>query len=133
MTEHEARLFVESLKLARENNSDKQASETIGIYPTMKYNGELIIAGTRIKWNDTIKKAAVDLWDREENNPNNAPTLWENIEYKDGIRVIPEIITVTSAFQLNELGWWNNKTYKSLLSANVYTPEQYPMGWELVI
>lgn len=131
MNYSEAKLFVESLKSARANNSDKQASESIGIYPTMKYSGELIEVGTRIKWNGGIKKAAVDLWDREENNPDYAPTLWEDIAYKDGIRIIPEVITVTSAFALNELGWWGDEIYKSLLDANVYNPEQYPQGWEI--
>lgn len=131
MNYSEAKLFVDSLKSARENNSDKQASESIGIYPTMKYSGELIEVGTRIKWNGGIKKASVDLWDREENNPDNAPTLWEDIAYKDGIRIIPEVITVTSAFALDELGWWHDEIYKSLIEGNVYTPDAYPQGWAI--
>ena len=34
--------------------------------------------------------------------------------------------TATAAFALGELGWWYGKVYKSMLAANVYTPEQYP-------
>lgn len=92
---------------------------------------ESIEAGTRINHNGSIKRAAVDLWDTEANNPDNAPTLWEDILYRDGYRIIPDVITAGTAFALDELGWWGDKLYKSLLSANVYTPEQYPNGWEL--
>lgn len=36
--------------------------------------------------------------------------------------------TATAAFALGELGWLDGKVYKSLLAANVYTPEQHPAG-----
>ena len=89
-------------------------------------------AGTRINWHGTIKRAAVDLWDTETNNPDNAPTLWEDIAYREGYRVIPETITAGTAFAKDELGWWGDVLYKSLIDANVYTPEAYPAGWEAV-
>ena len=111
---------------------DQTASTAATLFSRMKYDGKLIRAGTRINWNGVLKKAAVDLWDRPENNPDNAPTLWEDLPYKDGYRIIPEVITVTEAFALDECGWWNDVLYKSLLDANVYTPEQYASGWEVV-
>ena len=51
---------------------------------------------------------------------------------RKGIRVIPETITATQAFALDELGWWQEHVYRSTIAANVYTPEQYAAGWELV-
>lgn len=86
--------------------------------------------GTRICWNGMVKRAAVDLWDTPENAPDTAPTLWEDIQYKQGYRIIPEVITAGQAFALGELGWWGDSLYKSLLSSNVWTPEGYPAGWE---
>ena len=111
--------------------NDQDASITPELFPKMIYDGALVNAGTRINWNGVIKKAAVDLWDTESNNPENAPTLWENLEYREGYRIIPETITVTSMFNKDEYGWWNDQLYKSLIDANVYTPEQYAAGWEL--
>jgi hypothetical protein len=137
-------LLDEKIKRAKElrksamfgavNLDDKQASEVASLYSDMAYNGELIEAGTRINHNGVLYKAAVDLWNREENNPDNAPTLWEEIQYHNGIRIIPEVITVTTAFAKDELGYWkaDGKVYKSLLDANVYTPATYPQGWEEV-
>ena len=110
---------------------DKTASNAVVLFPKLKGNGALIAAGTRIEYNGTLKRAAVDLWDTLENNPDNAPSLWHDIQYKDGIRFIPQTIFSTEAFELGELGWWNNKIYESLINANVYTPDQYPAGWKL--
>lgn len=119
------------IETAAASLDDKTASTAPTLFPRLKQDGSLIKAGTRINHNGSIKRAAVDLWDTADNSPDNAPTLWEDILYRDGYRIIPDVITAGTAFALNELGWWGDKLYKSLLSANVYTPEQYPNGWEL--
>ena len=119
------------IETAAASLDDKTASTTPTLFPRLRQDGSLIKAGTRINYNGSIKRAAVDLWDTEANNPDNAPTLWEDILYRNGYRIIPDVITAGTAFALDELGWWGDKLYKSLLSANVYTPEQYPNGWEL--
>ena len=134
MTREEAQKFIEAVKAIRETADEKTASVAVDIYPTLKADGALIEAGTRIHFGDTLYKAASDLWDREENNPVKAPELWEEIQYHNGVRIIPEVITVTTAFALGELGYWkeDEKVYKSRREANVYTPAAYPQGWEEV-
>lgn len=132
MTRKEAlrlRMIVEQAVVSLD---DKTASEASSLFPRLKEDGSLISAGTRINWNGTIKKAAVDLWDTAENNPDNAPDIWEDITYREGYRIIPEVITVATAFSLDELGWWKDSLYKSKLNANVYNPETYPDGWEKI-
>ena len=119
------------IETAAASLDDKTASTAPTLFPRLKQDGSLIEAGTRINYNGSIKRAAVDLWDTVDNSPDNAPTLWEDILYRDGYRIIPDVITAGTAFALDELGWWGDKLYKSLLPANVYTPEQYPRGWEL--
>lgn len=111
---------------------DKTASTAGMLFPRLKQDGALVKAGTRINWNGTLKRAAVDLWDTQENNPENAPTLWEDIAYRDGYRIIPATITAGTAFALDECGWWGDTLYRSKIAANVYTPEQYSAGWEAV-
>lgn len=121
--------YVESLI---EKLDDATASTVIPLYGGMKYDGALIKAGTRINWNGTLKRAAVALWDTTDNDPEHAPNLWEDIQYRDGYRIIPEVITVGLAFADGEKGWWGDALYRSKQNANVYTPEQYPDGWEIV-
>lgn len=130
MTRAEAKAFFEAIVKMREGATDAQASIAVGVYPTLKANGGLIKVGTRINHKGKIKRAAVDLYDTADNSPDNAPSLWEDIEYKEGYRLIPDTITVGTAFAKDECGWWKDKLYKSLLDANVWTPEANPSGWE---
>lgn len=110
--------------------TDPEASTLPEMFPKLKEDGSLISAGTRINWNGKLKKAAVALWDTAENNPDNAPNLWEDLNYVNGFRVIPEVITTTTAFSKGEKGWWKGDIYESVHDgANVWTPDQYAAGW----
>lgn len=130
MTRAEALRLRAIVEQAAESLDDQTVSTAPALLRKLKQDGKLVSAGTRINWGGTVKRAAVDLWDTAENTPDAAPTLWEDIDYRVGYRVIPSVITAGTAFALDELGWWGGKVYKSLLAANVYTPEQYPAGWE---
>lgn len=116
---------------------DKTVSEIAELLPVMKLDGSVIEAGKRYYFpEDTaapVKRAAVTLWDTEANTPANARDLWEDILYKDGIRIIPNVITAGLAFSEGEKGWRNGVLYRSILpTPNTWTPEEYPDGWELV-
>lgn len=132
MRKSEALRYRGVIEQSAQSLDDATASTTPTLFPKLKGDDSLVSAGTRINWNGTIKRAAVDLWDTTENNPDNAPDLWEDIQYRDGYRIIPETITATGAFAEGECGWWGDTLYRSKLAANVYTPEQYPDGWESV-
>lgn len=132
LTYKEANDFIADFIAMRDGAPDSLASLSISLYPELKYDNSLIKAGTRINWNGAIKRAAADLWDTEINNPENAPTLWEDINYKEGYRIIPEVISVGAAFALDECGWWNDVLYKSLIDNNVWTPVANPGGWAMV-
>lgn len=129
MTRSEAQKLIADIVKLRESAADAQASLAVSVYPTLKQDGSLIKSGTRINYNGMIIRAAVDLYDTETNSPENAPTLWEALNYKDGYRIIPEVITVGTAFSKGELGWWNDELYESLVDSNVYTPDQYAPNW----
>ena len=127
-----ARAQREAILAAVPALDDKVASTAVDLFPKLKEDGALVPSGTRINWNGTLKRAAADLWDTVENNPDNAPTLWEDIAYREGYRIIPETITATLAFAKGERGWWGDDLYESELNGNVYTPELHPDGWTIV-
>ena len=127
-----ARKMRAAMKTAAVSLDDSTASTAPELFPRLKGDGSLIKAGTRICWGGTLKRAAVDLWDNVENTPDAAPTLWEDVLYRDGIRIIPETITVGLAFSKGEKGWWGDVLYASTIDANVWTPDAYPVGWEVV-
>lgn len=112
--------------------NDQNASEGVQLFPRLLRDGRLIRAGTRINWNGKLKRASVDLWDTEQNDPDHAPALWHDIKYRDGYRIAPEVFTAENAAALNECMWFGDTLYRSLMAGNVYTPEQAPTAWELV-
>lgn len=128
----QARKLRPIIEKAAESLTDADASVASTLFPALKQSGELIKAGTRINWQGKVMRAAVDLWDRDDNDPDHAPALWEDISYREGIRIIPDVITAGTAFAAGELGWWGDLLYRSVIPANVYTPAQYPAGWEAV-
>ena len=117
---------------AAQSLDDKDASEAVELYDGMHDDGSLIKAGTRINWRGTLKQAAVDLWDTQENNPDQVPLLWLDIAYREGIRIIPEVIAETGKFARGERGWWKGEMYESVLDNNVHTPQQYAPGWKMI-
>ena len=127
-----ARKMRAAMETAAVSLDDATASTAPEMFPRLKGDGSLVKAGTRICWGVKLKRAAVDLWDTAENTPDAAPTLWEDILYRDGIRIIPETITAGLAFAKGEQGWWGDVLYASTIDANVWTPEAYPAGWEKV-
>lgn len=121
-----------AIETAAGSLDDKVASTAAALFPRLRGDGALIPAGTRINWRGAVKRAAADLWDTAENDPDHAAALWEDIEYRDGYRIIPDVITAAGAFALGECGWRGDVLWRSKLAANVYTPEQYPAGWEMM-
>ena len=134
MTRKEAKALVAALVTLRSAATDQIASQAAVAYPPLKGGGALVQNGTRINYNGTVWRAAVDLWDNEQSTPSAAPDLWERLDYKDGYRYIPDPITVGTAFVKGERGWWTDgKLYESIYDGqNVWTPAAYSAAWKMI-
>lgn len=129
-TPEQARRLRDAIEVAVESFDDATASQYQELFRRLKQDGSFVPVGTRVNWNGQLKRAAVDLWDTEANNPAHAPALWEDIEYRDGVRVIPAAIPATDPFKLGDYGWWGDDLYQSTYDGdNVWTPEGYPAAW----
>ncbi len=103
------------------------------LFPRLKGDGSLIKAGTHINWHGVIKRAANALWDTVENDPDHAPTLWNDIEYREGLRVLTGPIPATNPVQVDEICWYKDEKWKNISGVpSVYLPDEYPEGWEVV-
>lgn len=113
---------------------DKEASMYVQYARMLKQDGKEIPSGTRINWNSKLYKANVALWDREDQDPDHAPTLWTELMYHNGHRIIPQIITAELAFSQGEVGYWptDKKYYRAKRNGVVHTPAVYPADWEVV-
>ncbi len=135
MTLKEAMTYREAITQAAVSLDDKTASETPALFKALTGTGQLVAAGTRINWNGGIKKAAVDLWDTTENDPDHAPNLWADLDYFGGYRVIPErAMTAAEAFSAGEIGYQRSDEtyYKALADGTVWPPSIVPSSWEVV-
>ena len=130
ISRQKARELRKMIEKAAASLPDKDASEAVELSRGFPNDGSLVDAGTRINWRGALYRAAVSLWASEQNDPDHAPTLWERVLYRDGIRIIPEVITVGLAFSKDEIGWWGDDLYKSLYDNNVQTPAAWSAGWE---
>lgn len=99
----ELRAMIE--KAAGAGLDNKDGSTAVELFPTLTGGGALVKSGTRINWKGALKRATVDLWDTAENTPEAAPNLWEDVLYKNGVRVIPSPITAGLAFSKGERGY----------------------------
>lgn len=117
------------IEKAAQSLPDDEASKGVVLHRGLKGDGSLIKAGTRINFNGILKRAAVDIWDTPENAPDKAPTLWEDVPYKDGFRIIPNVITGGQKFSKGEKGWWGNALKESTLDNNTWTPDTNPEFW----
>lgn len=78
-THAEAVSVRSAIETAVQSLDDTAAEAVISLFPTLKGDGSLIKAGTRINHGGKIIRATVDLWDRADHSPENAPTLWEGL------------------------------------------------------
>lgn len=120
------------IEFAVQGLADKEASECVTLFRRLKQDGKLVEAQTRINWNGTLKRAKVALWDIESQDPDHAPELWDDVSYRDGIRIAPTEFTSTNAAKYGELMWFGDKVYKSLMDGNNFFPDQVPSVWELI-
>jgi len=114
---------------------DEIAAEYPEIYPELKRDGSAVEADTRFNWQGKVVKAKVTLWDREDQDPDHAPNLWDILTFGgSGYREIPDTITTELAFAEGEIGYWppDGKHYRAVRNGVVHTPATYPDDWEEV-
>lgn len=100
---------------------------------TSVWDGRLIKVGQRIRWGDKLMAAKNDLWATDANNPDNAPTLWEEILYRDGYRVLTGAISASNPVQPGECCWENDVLYECIYHVScTYRPSEYAQAWKKV-
>ena len=65
--------------------------------------------------------------------PDTATSLYKKIGIsKEGVPLWVQPLGATDAYELGDVVLYNGKKYKSKINANVWSPDAYPAGWELV-
>lgn len=120
----------EQIKRLLESLTDAECSRADLLYDYWRPNQKYAVGDVR-KRGDTLYRCITAHASETAWKPEDSPSLWERIMYRDGIRIIPEYITATSLFSAGELGWWGAVLYRSKVDYNAYTPVQYAANWEI--
>lgn len=65
--------------------------------------------------------------------PDTATSLYKKIGIsEEGVPLWVQPLGATDAYEFGDVVLYNGKKYKSLIAANVWSPDAYPAGWELL-
>lgn len=130
MTRSEAEAIVAALVTLRESATDEQALSVPALYPAWR-SGVAYTAGQRVLYRGVLYKVLQDHTSQADWKPEATPALWVVVSIDE----YPEWVQPTGAHDAYNKGdkvTYNNLHYISLIDSNVYSPEAYPTGWELV-
>lgn len=128
---HRNRFHAQIMEIINNGRTDAERSNAVLLHDSWQSNRHYA-SGDVVRRGEALYRCLIEHDAQPSWTPEDASSLWAKIMYRDGIRIIPDVIEATQAFALDERGWWGDVLYKSLIAANVYTPEQYPAGWEAV-
>lgn len=107
---------------------DAAALDAMAIYPAWAV-GEAYAAGDRRRYGEKLYKCVQAHTSQADWTPDATPALWVKISVDEW----PEWVQPTGAHDAYNTGdkvTYNGKRYISLIDGNVYSPDDYPAGWE---
>lgn len=112
--------------------TDEQAAEVLVIFPTWATNMEYKV-GERRTYEGTLYKCLQAHTSQDDWTPKAAVSLWAVVLIPDP-NVIPDWVQPgsTNAYMKGDKVRYNGKIYQSLIDNNVWPPDAYPQGWEIV-
>lgn len=135
MTKNEALAYRAAIEAGANAvvRTDEEALAVKDIYPVWAA-GVALAVDERVRSNNKLYRVLQAHTTQAGWEPENAPALFVEAAAAGEYREIKENMLPTEAFALGEIGWYQSKDnlYKSLIDANVYTPDTYPSGWEKV-
>ena len=89
-------------------------------------------AGQIRKYEDKLYKIIQDHTSQTDWLPSNTPTLYDPLVITEsGYEEWKKPTGAHNAYNKGKIVVYNGKLYKSLIDGNVYSPDEYPSGWEL--
>lgn len=112
--------------------TDEEAIERPILFPKWK-EGITYTVGARIRYGGRIFKVLQAHTSTAEWTPSRAPSLFaEILTSEDGEPQEWQQPTSTNAYLTGDKVIYDGKVYESLIDFNVWRPDQYPQGWQLV-
>lgn len=118
--------------------TEEQAIEIATVFPKYEIGkaytiGEIIAYGENGTSDPQLYKIIQAHTSQEDWKPDITPSLYEPIGLNsEGVPVWSKPSGAHDAYNIGDIVDYNGTLYKSLIGGNVYSPDEYPAGWEVV-
>jgi hypothetical protein len=134
MTREHAYKLRDLLHKASVSLSDEDALEAVELFPVWAADAAYT-AGVRIRYGEKLYRCEQSHTAQEGWEPDKTPALWTEVAKPGEIPVWRQPTGAQDAYNKGDRVHYPDKdgpVYESLIDANVYSPEAYPQGWEVV-
>ena len=130
--------FRKALQMYAQTLTDEQAMEISMVYPAYEVGraytaDELFIYGINDVGDPQLYRVVQSHTSQEDWKPDTTPSLYTPIGLnEEGYPKWSRPTGAHDAYNIGDIVDYNGTLYKSLIDGNVYSPEEYPAGWEEV-
>ena len=132
-----AEQFRRALQLFAQSLTDEVAMEVATVFPVYAVGksykaNEMFTYGTNEVGDPQLYRVVSDHTSQADWTPNSTPALYTPIGLsEEGYPVWSKPTGGHDAYDIGDIVDYNGTLYKSLIAANVYSPDEYPAGWEV--
>ena len=134
MTREHAFKLRQMIEKASVSLPDEDALEAVELFPAWK-PGEDYERGDRRQRNGKLYRCEQSHTSQEIYPPEIVPALWTEVALPGEIPVWRQPTGAQDAYNTGDRVHYpgaDDPVYESLIDANVYSPEAYPQGWEMI-
>ena len=124
---------LKCLKMFANTLSDEQALQVPLMYDEFEANRHYIV-GERVLYQDVLYKVITEHTSQATWTPDVAPSLFAKVINESTDGNIPEWVQPdsTNAYSKGDKVSYNGHIYESVIDGNVWSPDAYPQGWQLI-
>lgn len=131
-----AEQFRRALQMFAASLPEEKALEITMVYPAYEVGrsyaeGEYLTYGMNDVNDPQLYRVVQAHTSQADWKPSETPALYEPIGLnKEGFPVWSKPSGAHDAYNIGDIVDYNGTLYRSLIDGNVYSPEEYPVGWE---
>lgn len=126
-----------AMQMFAQTLTDEEAMEIATVYPAYEIGkayavNEMLTYGVNEVGDPQLYRVAQAHTSQEDWKPDATPALYTPIGLtEEGYPVWSQPTGAHDAYNTGDIVDYNGTLYKSLIDGNVYSPEEYPAGWEV--
>ena len=129
LLEQDTAKALEMLGVNFDSLTDEQALQVPNVFPLWKVGVQYLV-GERILFDGKLYKVLTQHKSQEDWQPDVAPSLFAKVIVGDNQPLEWQQPDSTNAYMKGDKVLFNGKVYASLIDNNVWSPTDYPAGWE---